>query len=124
MTGRVDGPPGIKHPALINRTRWKTITKAVIYRDSGICHICHHGGAKTADHIVPVSLGGEPWSFANLKAVHHAKCNTCGRRCNLLARAPEPSGRDTSSYRAPWVPWEGPKAEPRPEEPSLVVWQL
>ncbi len=124
MTGRVDGPPGIKHPSQVNRTRWKTITTAVIYRDSGICHICKHGGAKTADHIVPVSLSGEPWSLANLKAVHHAPCPTCRLRCNLLARAPEPSGRDASSYRAAWVPWGGPKAPPRPEEPAFTIWQL
>lgn len=123
MTGRVDGPPGIKHPSQVSRTRWKTITTAVVYRDGGLCHLCHHEGAKTADHIVPVSLGGEPWSLANLKAVHHAPCPTCHRRCNLLAVVPtEPD--DNGSYRAAWVPWSGPKAEPRPEEPAMSIWQL
>lgn len=120
MTGRVDGPPGIKHPSQVSRTKWKIVTNLVVTRDGGICWLCHHGGAKSADHIVPVSLGGEPWSMTNLKAVHHAKCPTCSVRCNLVARVPDAE----AFHRARWVPWSGPKAPPKPEEPSFSIWQL
>jgi len=123
VTGRVDGPPGIRHPSQVNRTRWKTLTTAVVYRDSGICWKCGHEGAKTADHLVPVSQGGAAWDTANLKAVHHAPCPTCRRRCNLNAVVPEPDGNG-DSYRAEWAPWHGPKSEPPPPEPGFTIWQL
>lgn len=126
MTARVNGPPGIRHPSQVNRTKWKTITTAVVYRDSGICHKCGHEGAKTADHLVPVSQGGAAWDTANLKAVHHSPCPTCRLRCNLIAVVQtEPSAAPNGdSYKAPWAPWFGPKSEPRPEEPGFSIWQL
>lgn len=51
---------------------WRRITAAVVSRDYGICHICGHPGATSADHDpYPVTerpdLARDP---ANMKAAH------------------------------------------------------
>ena len=38
---------------------WGRISRQVIARDQGICHLCGESGADTADHLVPRSLGGD-----------------------------------------------------------------
>jgi len=52
---------------------WKKISKAVIARDNGICHICGLPGANSADHIIPHAKGGSD-EMINLRAAH-MKCN-------------------------------------------------
>lgn len=48
---------------------WRRIRDRIIRRDGGICHICGNPGATTADHIIPVSLGGTD-NPSNLRAAH------------------------------------------------------
>lgn len=52
---------------------WRTLRRAIIERDGGICHLCNLPGANSADHLTPTSQGGTD-EASNLKAVHHA-CN-------------------------------------------------
>lgn len=53
---------------------WKQISRKVIARDKGICHICGLPGADTADHLIPRSKGGTNHP-SNLAAAHRA-CNS------------------------------------------------
>lgn len=59
---------------------WHRIVKGVVARDHGVCHICHHPGAKSADHLIPVAERPDlSLSAANLKAAHAypAACPVC-----------------------------------------------
>lgn len=62
---------------------------SVIRRDMGICHICGHTGADSADHLFPVAEMTDEqkrtmiYDAANLKAVHHKPCRVCS---DLAAR--------------------------------------
>ncbi|PZG47479.1 hypothetical protein C1I98_13325 [Spongiactinospora gelatinilytica] len=48
-----------------------------------MCWICGHDGADTADHVIPLSLGGDPLAPENLRPAHGVRgCRTCGRKCN------------------------------------------
>jgi 5-methylcytosine-specific restriction endonuclease McrA len=77
---------------LAYRGSWPKLSKFVIARDRGICHICGLPGADTADHLDPVAERGPGLPPPDrLKAAHRA-CNT--RRARLRekqARAPERS---------------------------------
>lgn len=53
---------------------WESISKQVIKRDRGICHLCGQPRADTADHIVPRSKGGDNHP-SNLRAAHRS-CNS------------------------------------------------
>lgn len=58
--------------------------KRIIARHGGICHICGHGGADAADHVIPLAQGG-PDTEANLLPAHHTEaCKTCGIKCNRV----------------------------------------
>lgn len=53
------------------------------------CHLCGHGGAHTADHLVPVSVDGDqPIDPHDMRPAHGSggqrpnPCPTCGRNCN------------------------------------------
>lgn len=41
---------------------------------SDVCWLCGHPGADTADHIIPVSQGGNPYAVGNGRPAH-SKCN-------------------------------------------------
>jgi 5-methylcytosine-specific restriction endonuclease McrA len=65
---------------------WQRKKARVIRRDGGICHLCGHPGADTADHLVPWSQGGTD-EYANLAAAH-IDCNRRrGNRPIDVARA-------------------------------------
>ncbi len=49
------------------------------------CHLCGHGGAGEADHLVPISLDvDQPIDPHAMRPAHGANspCPTCGRKCN------------------------------------------
>jgi 5-methylcytosine-specific restriction endonuclease McrA len=54
---------------------WRRLRAEVLLRDGGVCWICGGWGADTADHVIPVSLGGRIADSTNLRAAH--------RRCNV-----------------------------------------
>lgn len=47
------------------------------------CHLCGHGQAESADHLLPRATHPElTWVLDNLRPAHHRACPTCGVRCN------------------------------------------
>ncbi|WP_433445665.1 HNH endonuclease [Nonomuraea sp. CA-141351] len=61
---------------------WRRV-RAQVLAASRICWLCGHDGADTVDHVIPLSLGGDPLDLANLRAAHGVRgCPTCGRKCN------------------------------------------
>ena len=65
---------------------WQRKKARVIRRDGGICHLCGHPGADTADHLVPWSQTHDD-SLANLKAAHDWCNRIRGDRSIERARA-------------------------------------
>lgn len=55
--------------------KYQQARKAVLVRDRGICWLCSRPGADTADHVVPLALGGHPYDMGNLRAAHRS-CNS------------------------------------------------
>jgi 5-methylcytosine-specific restriction enzyme A len=57
------------------RSGWarQQMSKRVIARDRGICHICGQAGADEADHVVELADGGAD-EIDNMRAAH-AACN-------------------------------------------------
>jgi hypothetical protein len=62
--------------------------RAIVLAASDLCIICGHPGARTAEHVVPHSLGGTD-DVDNLAPSHGTMgphpanpCPTCGRLCN------------------------------------------
>lgn len=51
----------------------RRLSREVIARDGGRCHLCGAEGADTADHLVPRSRGGTD-DPSNLRAAHRV-CN-------------------------------------------------
>ena len=49
---------------------------------SDVCILCGHRGSDAADHVIPVSRGGDP-GIGNMAPIHGNKgCPVCGRKCN------------------------------------------
>lgn len=46
----------------------------VLERDEGKCHVCGEYGADQADHVIPVSEGGDP-GVDNMAAIHAEPCH-------------------------------------------------
>jgi 5-methylcytosine-specific restriction endonuclease McrA len=67
------------------RGHWAKVSKLVIARDRGICHICNLPGADTADHLDPVSRHGPGIPALDRLAAAHRSCNS--RRARELERA-------------------------------------
>lgn len=50
---------------------WRRIAKSVVSRDFGVCYICGHTGATSADHVIPLTERPDlDLDAANLKAAH------------------------------------------------------
>jgi len=73
-----------KPPGRADNMRWRRARAAAIAAAGGFCQICGQplmpGAPRNSpvetcvDHIVPLYLGGDPYSLANLRATHR-KCN-------------------------------------------------
>lgn len=48
--------------------------KRILYRDEGVCHICHRPGATIVDHVIPLEEGG-PDNDDNLAPIHREPCH-------------------------------------------------
>jgi hypothetical protein len=69
--------------------REATAWVAAVLREYGTtCHLCHHGGADSADHLRVVRDYPQlMYVVSNGRPVHHKRCPTCGRACNIARRA-------------------------------------
>jgi hypothetical protein len=59
---------------------WRRIVQHVVSRDFGVCSICRHPGAKSADHVISVTERPDlDLAASNLKAAHGwpHPCETC-----------------------------------------------
>jgi hypothetical protein len=57
---------------------WRKLVKAIIARDHGLCEICLHPGADSADHRVPISEDpSRSLDPTNLAATHSKPCAIC-----------------------------------------------
>jgi 5-methylcytosine-specific restriction endonuclease McrA len=57
-----------------NLAAWKRLSAAIVLRDGGVCWLFGGAGATSADHVVPLRLGGTDHP-SNLRAAH-VGCNT------------------------------------------------
>lgn len=108
MTRRLDPSMGRVHPSITDRRRWEKVRARVLARDGRRCWTCGHTGADTADHLVSVAMGGDPWSMDNLAASHHKPCPVCMARCNVIRGAADidKEGKRVLDESAPrWMPW-------------------
>lgn len=61
---------------------------AVLRTYGSTCHLCHHPGADSGDHLQPRATHPElMYVVANGRPVHHKPCPTCGVSCNLRRKA-------------------------------------
>lgn len=69
--------------------RQATAWVAAVLREHGTtCHLCLHPQADSADHLRPVLTHPElMYVTSNGRPVHHKRCPTCGRACNIERRA-------------------------------------
>lgn len=50
---------------------WPRLVRYVVQRDAGLCWVCGHFSAKSADHVIPVTEAPEKaMDVSNLKACH------------------------------------------------------
>ena len=74
----------VKPPGRADNMRWRAARAAAIAAAGGVCQLCgqplvpgalRNSPAETCvDHVIPLFLGGDPYSLANLRATHR-KCN-------------------------------------------------
>lgn len=80
--------------------RWK---KAIREMWGDTCHLCGHAGARTADHLTPLSEWPDQPLDPKLSRPAHGtgnECPTCGQRCNQK-RGTAPIEEDTDDYEPP-----------------------
>jgi len=103
-----------------SHSRFRATAAQIIARDQGVCGICGHGGARTADHIIPhrdwpKDHNGQPLPGLdhpeNLRAAHgtrgpaeHNPCYECdprGRYCNQ-SRGAGKRAQQPEHHSRPW----------------------
>jgi len=85
--------------------KWQKLRKHLLAQDD-TCHICHHPGADTLDHLIPLAAGGEPYDPDNLAPAHRV-CNSRknAKTTRFFDRRPTPAlpGRESVIFRgSPW----------------------
>lgn len=73
--------------------RWDRLKKFTVQRDFGKCWICGHYGARSADHVIPVSEDDSRfWDAGNIKAAHSRPygCTDCTWAAQQLGIDPRP----------------------------------
>lgn len=71
------------HESIKNDPRYKAWQKEVV--SVGACEWCGATEDLTADHIVPLAEGGDPWSLDNGRCL----CRPCNSRKGARREAPE-----------------------------------
>lgn len=77
--------------------------KRLIFLHFGrVCHICGHGGAQDADHLIPLAVHlDDHTDYRTGRPAHGIRgCPTCKRKCNQI-RGAKPLEDD---YK-PELPW-------------------
>lgn len=71
--------------------RWEAFTRMVVGYYGGLCHLCDHGGARQADHIILTAERPDlAWDLNNCRPAHGApgnRCPVCGLHCNQIRGA-------------------------------------
>jgi hypothetical protein len=65
--------------------RWQKFRQVVFATYGRQCHLCHHGGANTVDHLLTVLERPDlAWVVENCRPAHGTgnRCAVCGRHCN------------------------------------------
>jgi hypothetical protein len=71
MPGSRSRPRPARYRGRAEGSVWRRIVKSVVSRDKGICSICLHPGAQSADHVISVAERPDlDLNAANLKAAH------------------------------------------------------
>jgi 5-methylcytosine-specific restriction endonuclease McrA len=86
-----------KPPGRADNMRWRRARAAAIAAAGGVCQLCgnalvpgapRNSPAETViDHVLPLYLGGDPYSLANLRATHR-RCNGRRKRRNGYVAPP------------------------------------
>jgi hypothetical protein len=59
---------------------WQRMVRGVVREEHGLCHLCLHFGAKTADHVIPITEAPEKaLERKNIKSAHGYPhpCDVC-----------------------------------------------
>lgn len=57
---------------------WTRFAKQVVDHYGGLCHLCDHGGAGQADHVIAVTERPDlAWKMSNCRPAHGAPGNPC-----------------------------------------------
>lgn len=79
---------GSRRPRPVRGSRWGKFAKQVVDYYGGLCHLCDHGGARQADHLIPVTERPDlSWVMSNCRPAHGAPgnpCPRCGVYCNQV----------------------------------------
>ena len=83
---------------------WRQLRRRILDADD-TCHICHHPGSDTVDHLIPIAAGGDPLDPDNLAPAHRVCNSRKGAKAGSLSPAstPAPPGEVRALRRvSPW----------------------
>ena len=86
------------------QAKWQKLRRRILDADD-TCHICHHPGADTVDHLTPIAAGGDPHDPDNLAPAHRACNSRKGTKPRFLDASSTPAipGRESAVRRvSPW----------------------
>lgn len=72
---------GAEYSSPYQDPRWPKLKAQVLHRDGYKCVRCGSRNDLQADHVVPLSVGGEPFGLDNLQTL----CGTCNRTKGVSA---------------------------------------